>query len=230
MESAKNDYEALRAVDPGAPIESGTLAPKPGHLGVAPLVGGEWSLPEGKPYEYGEADRDAAQKWGPPREDLDRRTAAVATVGLVAALAVAVWLFGLGLTPDRYLLVLPDPAQPGAEPVRRARIPLHLGLEADRPEPVRGDSVAARRVRLPLLPLRRHAGVEDALALDRARRRCDLPALPVVRSRLHRQPLRDRPAARLHVRECRAGRRVVVLAAARPARVEIRAARQRRSP
>jgi membrane-associated phospholipid phosphatase len=110
MESAKNDYEALRAVDPGAPIESRTLAPKPGHLGVTPLVGGEWSHPEGKPYEYGEADREAAKKWGPPREDLDRRTAALATVGLVAALAIAVWLFGLGLTPDRYLLVLLVPA------------------------------------------------------------------------------------------------------------------------
>jgi membrane-associated phospholipid phosphatase len=110
MESAKNDYEALRAVDPGAPIESGALAPKPGHLGVAPLVGGEWSLPEGKPYEYGEAYREAAKKWGPPREDLDRRTAALAAIGLVAALALAVWLFGLGLTPDRYLLVLLVPA------------------------------------------------------------------------------------------------------------------------
>ena len=110
MESAKNDYEALRAVDPGAAVEGRAVAPQPGHLGVAPLVGGEWSLPEGKPYEYGEADREATKKWGPPREDLDRRTAALATVGLVAALAVAVWLFGLGLTPDRYLLVLLVPA------------------------------------------------------------------------------------------------------------------------
>ncbi len=92
MESAKNDYETLRAVDPGAAVESGAVAPQPGHLGVPPLVGGEWSLPEGKPYEYGEPDREAAEKWGTPREDLDRRTALRATVGLVAALAVAVWL------------------------------------------------------------------------------------------------------------------------------------------
>jgi membrane-associated phospholipid phosphatase len=110
MESAKNDYETLRAVDPGAPIESGALAPQPGHLGVAPLVGREWSLPEGKAYEYGEAYREGAEKWGPPREDLTRRMAALATVGLLGALAVAVWLFGLGLTPDRYLLVLLVPA------------------------------------------------------------------------------------------------------------------------
>ena len=110
MESAKNDYETLRAVDPGAAIESGAVAPQPGHLGVAPLVGGEWSVPEGKPYEHGETDREAAQKWGAPREDLDRRMALRATVGLFVALALAVWLFGLGLTPDRYLLVLLVPA------------------------------------------------------------------------------------------------------------------------
>ena len=37
--------------------------------------------------------------------------------GLVAALAIAVWLFGLGLTPDRYLPVLLVPALI----IRRAR-------------------------------------------------------------------------------------------------------------
>jgi membrane-associated phospholipid phosphatase len=110
MESAKNEYEALRAVDPGAAVEGRPVAPEPGHLGVAPLVGGEWSLPEGEPYEDREGDRDAAKKWGPAREDLDRRTAALAGVGLVAAFGVAIWLFGLGLTPDRYLLVLLVPA------------------------------------------------------------------------------------------------------------------------
>src|SRR5205807_6407949 len=110
MDSAKNDYEPLRAVDPGAVVEDRAVAPQPGHLGVAPLVGGEWSLPEGKPYEYGESDGEAAEKWGPARENLDRRTALIAAAGLVAALALAIWLFGLGLTPDRYLLVLLVPA------------------------------------------------------------------------------------------------------------------------
>jgi membrane-associated phospholipid phosphatase len=100
----------LRAVDPGAAVEGRAVAPQPGHLGVAPFVGSEWSVPEGKPYEHGEADREPAEKWGPPREDLDRRTAAVAGVALVGALVVAVWLFGLGLTPDKYLLVLLVPA------------------------------------------------------------------------------------------------------------------------
>jgi membrane-associated phospholipid phosphatase len=110
MDSAKNEYEALRAVDPGAVVEGRAVAPQPGHLGVAPLVGSEWSVPEGRPYEDGEADRKAAEKWGPARADLDRRTALRAGAALLVALATAVWLFGLGLTPDKYLLVLLVPA------------------------------------------------------------------------------------------------------------------------
>src|SRR4029077_7110065 len=96
MDSAKNDYETLRAVDPGAAVEDRAVAPQPGHLGVTPLGGGEWSLPEGKPYEYGERDGEAAEKWGPAREDLDLRTALIAAGGLVAALGVAGWLFWVG--------------------------------------------------------------------------------------------------------------------------------------
>src|SRR5918911_3857785 len=103
MDSAKNKYETLRAVDPGAAVEGGAVAPKPGDLGVAPLVGREWSPPEGRAYEHGESDREAAEKWGPPRPDLDRRTLGVAAVALAVALSLAVWLFGLGLTPDKYL-------------------------------------------------------------------------------------------------------------------------------
>src|SRR3989442_15213260 len=110
MDSAKNDYETLRAVDPGAVVEDRAVAPQPGHLGVAPLVGGEWSLPEGKPYEYGESDGEAAEKWGPAREDLDRRTALIAAGGLVAALALAIWPFGLGFAPHPCLLLLLAPS------------------------------------------------------------------------------------------------------------------------
>jgi PAP2 superfamily len=110
MESAKNKYETLRAVDPGAAIEGGAVTPKPGDLGVAPLVGREWGVPEGRTYEHGESDREAAEKWGAPSPDLDRRTLALAGAGLAVALALAVWLYGLGLTPDKYLLVLLVPA------------------------------------------------------------------------------------------------------------------------
>jgi membrane-associated phospholipid phosphatase len=110
VESAKNEYETLRAVDPGAAVEGRAVAPKPGDLGVAPLVGREWGVPEGRPYEHGEAEGDHGEKWGPPRQDLDRRTARWAAVGLGAALTVAIWLYGLGLTPEKYLLVLLVPA------------------------------------------------------------------------------------------------------------------------
>ena len=110
MERAKHEYQTLRAVDPGASVEGGAMAPKPSDLGVAPLVGGEWSAPEGRTYEHGERYRETAEKWGPPREDLDRRTAALAGLGLLVALVAAVWLYGLGLTPEKYLLVLLVPA------------------------------------------------------------------------------------------------------------------------
>jgi membrane-associated phospholipid phosphatase len=110
MERAKNEYEPLRAVDPGAAVESGAVTPKPGDLGVAPLVGSEWSAPEGRTYEHGEPYGETTEKWGAPREDLDRRTAVLAGAALLAALCLAVWLFGLGLTPEKYLLVLLVPA------------------------------------------------------------------------------------------------------------------------
>jgi hypothetical protein len=110
MDSAKNEYETLRAVDPGAAVEGRAVAPQTGDLRVPPLVGREWSVPKRRPYEEGERDREAAEKWGPPRPDLDRGTALVAGAGLLAALAVAVWLFGLGLTPEKYLLVMLVPA------------------------------------------------------------------------------------------------------------------------
>src|SRR4051812_49822945 len=89
MDSAKNNYETLRAVDPGAAVESGPVAPKPGHLGVPPLVGSEWSVPERQPYEHGETGGETAQKWGPPREDLDRRTALLAAGGPLPGLPTA---------------------------------------------------------------------------------------------------------------------------------------------
>jgi membrane-associated phospholipid phosphatase len=111
MERAKNEYETLRAVDPGAAVEGHAAAPQPSHLRVAPLVGGQWSVPEGRPYEDREADRgEAAEKWGPPRQELDARTLVLAGVALLAALSLAVWQLGLGLTAELYLLVLVAPA------------------------------------------------------------------------------------------------------------------------
>lgn len=110
MERAKHEYETLRAVDPGAAVESGAMAPQPRDLGVTPLVSREWSAPEGRTYEHGEPYRETGEKWGAPREDLNRRTALLAGAGLLVALTAAVWLYGLGLTPEKYLLVLLVPA------------------------------------------------------------------------------------------------------------------------
>src|SRR6266566_7632477 len=58
-----------------------------------------------------------------------------------------------------------DPAQPGARPFGSPRLPLDFRLEADRPEPLRGDPVAPCGLRIPLLPVRGHDRLEDAVAL-----------------------------------------------------------------
>ena len=99
MESAKNEYEALRAVDPVRRRRGSRRGSTAGPPRRSPLVGGEWSVPEGSRTSTREGDREAAEKWGPPREDLDRRTARLAAAGLIVALGIAIWLFGLGLRP-----------------------------------------------------------------------------------------------------------------------------------
>jgi membrane-associated phospholipid phosphatase len=110
MDSAKNEYQPLRAVDPGAAVEGATAGPQPGHFGVPPFVGTERRAPERDARDYREEERQRAEEWGPPRPDLDRRTLLLAGVGLAVALAAAVYVFGLGLTPDRYVFVLLVPA------------------------------------------------------------------------------------------------------------------------
>ena len=50
------------------------------------------------------------QRWGPPREHIDRATALLAVVAFLIALGAQILTFGLSLTPDRYLLVLLAPA------------------------------------------------------------------------------------------------------------------------
>src|SRR5262249_54346967 len=87
-----------------------------------------------------------------------------------------------------------------------------------RRQPLRGDSVAAWGLLVPDLPVRHHASVEHALALGRMARPA-LSADPVVRRRLHGQPLRGRPPDRVRLRHRRVLRRALVLAAAGMARV-----------
>ena len=86
-----------------------TAGPEAGDLRIPPLVGGEWRAEE----RYAEGDseqREAERRWGPPCPDLTRVRLAAAVGSLAVALGLAVWQLGLGLTPDRYLLVLLIPA------------------------------------------------------------------------------------------------------------------------
>jgi hypothetical protein len=86
------------------------MRPETRDLAVPAFVGGERGIPEWHARQHGKRYRDERDEWGPPREHLDRRTALLAGVGLIAALAIAVADTGLALTPDRYLLVLLVPA------------------------------------------------------------------------------------------------------------------------
>ncbi|MDX6547146.1 MAG: hypothetical protein QOG33_696 [Gaiellales bacterium] len=107
----KDEQQPLRAVDPGLIVEPGSAVPQPGDLAVPALVGGQGSVQEGQAERDGKrAGDDGGQRWGPPRADIDRPTAALAAVAFTVALGAQVLTFGLSLTPDRYLLVLLAPA------------------------------------------------------------------------------------------------------------------------
>jgi hypothetical protein len=110
VDSAENEYQPLRAVDPGGGVESASALPQPGDLAVPPFVRGERTVPERDARDYRETEREQADDWGPPREDLDRRTLLLAALALVASLTIAVATSGLALSPDRFLLVLLAPA------------------------------------------------------------------------------------------------------------------------
>jgi len=94
------------------------VLPEPRDLRVTPLVRRERRAEEGQASEDGQGDGEQrAERWGPPRERIDRRTAVLAAIAFAAAFALAVATSGLALSPDRYLLVLLAPAVV----IRRAR-------------------------------------------------------------------------------------------------------------
>ncbi|HST17360.1 MAG TPA: phosphatase PAP2 family protein [Gaiellaceae bacterium] len=86
-----------------------TPGPEAGDLRIPPLVRGEWRVKE-RQAEGDPEQREAERRWGPPCPDLTRVRLAAAIASLAVALGFAVWQVGLGLTPDRYLLVLLVPA------------------------------------------------------------------------------------------------------------------------
>jgi hypothetical protein len=86
-----------------------TAAPEAGDLGVPPLVRRERHTEERRT-EHERQRREAERRWGPPCEDASRRRLLLAALALGVALTIAVSQLGLGLTPDRYLVVLLVPA------------------------------------------------------------------------------------------------------------------------
>jgi membrane-associated phospholipid phosphatase len=68
-------------------------------------------MPEGQPRRDREQrGRAPDERWGPACGELSVRTAVLAAVVFALVLAAAISVFGLSLTPDRYLLVLLAPA------------------------------------------------------------------------------------------------------------------------
>jgi membrane-associated phospholipid phosphatase len=107
----EHQQQPLRPVDPGLVVQASAAGPQPGNLAVPALVGGERGVDEGQPQRGGKQAGDGGgQRWGPPRADIDRPTAILATVAFAIALGAQILTFGLSLTPDRYVLVLLAPA------------------------------------------------------------------------------------------------------------------------
>jgi membrane-associated phospholipid phosphatase len=103
--------QPLRPIDPGAAVEVRAPLPESSNLGVPSLVRGQRRAPERDARGEREQGRRAdGERWGPPRQALDRRDALLAGLVLALSLTVAVLLVGLSLTPDRYLFVLLVPA------------------------------------------------------------------------------------------------------------------------
>jgi hypothetical protein len=86
-----------------------TAAPEAGDLGVPPLVRRERRADERHPQRDRQA-RETERRWGPPCSGASPARFVAAGLALAVALVFAVSEVGLGLTPDRYLLVLLVPA------------------------------------------------------------------------------------------------------------------------
>jgi PAP2 superfamily protein len=84
-------------------------SPEAGDLGVPPLVRRERRAEERRPQRDRQA-RETESRWGPACPDASPARFVVAALALAVALTFAVSEVGLGLTPDRYLLVLLVPA------------------------------------------------------------------------------------------------------------------------
>jgi membrane-associated phospholipid phosphatase len=101
----------LRAVNPGTAVEPDSAVPQPRDLGIASLVRRKRRAPErdsGRDREKRRNDR--SERWGPARADLDAKTIALAAGLPLLVLVLAIGVFDLTLSPDRYALLLFIPA------------------------------------------------------------------------------------------------------------------------
>ena len=99
----------MGTIDPDVAVEAVAAGPQAGDFAVPPLVRRQRRVEERDAQRDREQD-ERERRWGPPAGDVSRGTMIGAYVALSAVLAVAVWQLGLGLTPERYLLVLLVPA------------------------------------------------------------------------------------------------------------------------
>ena len=101
----------MRPVNPGAAVEPDPAVPQPRDLGIASLVRRKRRAPErdsGRDREKRRNDR--SERWGPARADLDAKTIALAAGLPLLVLVLAIGVFDLTLSPDRYALLLFIPA------------------------------------------------------------------------------------------------------------------------
>jgi membrane-associated phospholipid phosphatase len=103
--SFEHDDDVRWAVEPE--VGDGVVAlPQPGGIALPPLT----RPPRPLTPEQIERRRLQALRWGPPRVDLHGRALVLTLLVLALSLGAAIGVFGLGLTTDRYLLVLLLPA------------------------------------------------------------------------------------------------------------------------
>jgi membrane-associated phospholipid phosphatase len=101
----------LRAVNPGTAVERDPAVPQARDLGIASLVRRKRRAPEGDSGPQRQKRRDdRSERWGPARADLDAKTIALAAGLPLLVLVLAIGVFDLTLSPDRYALLLFIPA------------------------------------------------------------------------------------------------------------------------
>jgi membrane-associated phospholipid phosphatase len=107
MTDPENEREPVWSVEAEVAGDGSVALPSPGGIAFPWRAPRELRPPT--PEEI-EKRRLRRERWGPPRADLDRRMVAITAAILAGTLTVAIFLFGLSITTDRYLLILLVPA------------------------------------------------------------------------------------------------------------------------